>query len=252
MVKGNSYAERMPAPERTSNAAVLAAARSLVEEFGPAGLTMQAVADRVGVRPPSLYKRVRDRDELVRRVVTATVEELGARLAAVAAVQEPAATVESTAAITPDAAVAALDAAAPVSASPTAALASAEPAPPAGVSTSTAPHSDQDARRLLATLARALRAFAHEHPACFSLALGPLTPAQRPPVELLQRASAPVLTVASQLTGPAHALHAARTLTAWANGFLLMELAGSFRLGGEVDAAYEWGLQRVIASIGPE
>ena len=46
---------------------------------------MQAVADRVGVRAPSLYKRVRNRRELVALIAEATVRELGDRLDAAAA-----------------------------------------------------------------------------------------------------------------------------------------------------------------------
>ena len=43
---------------------------------------MQAIAERVGVRAPSLYKRVRDRDALLRLIAEATIDELGDRLAA--------------------------------------------------------------------------------------------------------------------------------------------------------------------------
>jgi AcrR family transcriptional regulator len=73
----------VPAPERTSLDAIVAAGREVLEADGLAGLTMQAVAVRVGVRAPSLYKRVAGRDDLVRLVTAATVEALGARLAAV-------------------------------------------------------------------------------------------------------------------------------------------------------------------------
>ncbi|WP_412159619.1 helix-turn-helix domain-containing protein, partial [Pantoea sp. SIMBA_079] len=54
----------MPTPEKTSRTAIVAAGRVLIESGGLDGLTMQAVAERVGVRAPSLYKRVRDRREL--------------------------------------------------------------------------------------------------------------------------------------------------------------------------------------------
>ncbi len=70
----------MPTPERTSLDAIIDAGRALLEADGLDGLTMQAVADRVGVRAPSLYKRVRNRDELIARIAEATLQELSERL----------------------------------------------------------------------------------------------------------------------------------------------------------------------------
>jgi AcrR family transcriptional regulator len=43
---------------------ILDAALDLLEEHGPEGLTMRAVAGRVGVKAPSLYKHFPDKDEL--------------------------------------------------------------------------------------------------------------------------------------------------------------------------------------------
>ncbi len=50
----------MPTPERTSLAEIVTQAARLLESGGPAAVTMQAVAAAVGVKAPSLYKRVRD------------------------------------------------------------------------------------------------------------------------------------------------------------------------------------------------
>lgn len=72
----------MPTPERTSLAEIIDAGRGILEEGGPAKLTMQAVAERVGVRAPSLYKRVRDRDALLTLVAQATAQDLATRLEA--------------------------------------------------------------------------------------------------------------------------------------------------------------------------
>jgi len=36
---------------------------------------------------------------------------------------------------------------------------------------------------------------------------------------------------------------------AWAHGFVSMELAGMFRLGGDVDAAYAEGIEAILAGI---
>lgn len=46
---------------------------------------------------------------------------------------------------------------------------------------------------------------------------------------------------AASLAGPEHALESARLVVAWAHGFVSMELAGAFRLGGNVDTAFALG-----------
>src|SRR5690606_14035453 len=185
----------MPAPERTTTEAIVAAGREIVEDGGLDALTMQAVARRVGVRAPSLYKRVRDRDELIRRIVEATADDLGERLRAAAK------------------------------------------------------RAGDDPRDVLVALAHDLRTFAHERPHGYRLIFGPLPPGGRPDRDVLARASAPVLEAVQQLAGEEHALEAARTVTAWANGFLCMELAGAFRLGGDLDRAYAWGITTLVDAI---
>lgn len=183
----------MPTPDRTSLEDIIGAARDILESEGLARLTMQAVADRVGVRAPSLYKRVRSRGDLIRLVGEATLHDLGERLHAVG--------------------------------------------------------SSADARTDLAKLARAFRAFAHARPAGYRLILGwgPETSSLAP--DSLARASAPVLRVAAELAGPEHALEAARLVTAWANGFISMELAGAFQLGGDIELAYEYGIARLTDAL---
>lgn len=174
----------MPAPERTSFAEIVEAGRAILEQHGLAGLTMQSVAARVGVRAPSLYKRVRDRDALVTAVAEATVEELTRRFEA----------------------------------------------------------SD----RSLEALARTYRAFAHERPEGFRLMFA--APA---PQDALDRGAATIVRSAGMLAGEEHALEAARLVTAWATGFIHMELAGAFRLGGDVDDAFEYGLAALRRGLRP-
>lgn len=172
----------MPAPERTSYPAIITAAREILEENGPAGLTMNAVAARVGVRAPSLYKRVKDRDALVAAVAEAVVDELATRL--------------------------------------------------------------ENGGEDLESLAAAYRAHAFAHPEGFRLMFTAFAP-----LASLDRAAAPVIRAASVLVGEAEALDAARLFTAWATGFLQMELSGAFRLGGDVNQAFDYGLRSIIAGL---
>jgi len=186
MASVNSYTERMPTPDRTSLEAIVLAASALLENEGLAGLTMNAVADRVGVRAPSLYKRVTSRDRLIQLVAEATLTDLAGRLA------------HETSAV---------------------------------------------------DVANGLRTFGHERPAAFQLVMtpGPGTPGADD--AFAATASESILRVAGELAGPDHALEAARTLTAWATGFISMELNGRFKLGGDVERAWEFGVTRIVAAI---
>ncbi|GAA4235376.1 TetR/AcrR family transcriptional regulator [Actinomadura meridiana] len=165
----------MPTPEKTSFAEIVAAGRDLLEVGGQRQLTMQSVAERVGVRAPSLYKHVSNRAALLAAVAEATIDDLAVRL--------------------------------------------------------------ESADGSIEGMARGYRQFAQSWPEGFRLMLA----AEAPP-ETLARAAAPVLRASRELVGDEEALEAARLVTAWATGFIEMELNGSFRLGGDVDRAFEYGL----------
>lgn len=184
----NSYTKKMPTPDRTSLDAIVSAACDILEHDGLPGLTMQAVAHRVGVRAPSLYKRVENRDQLIQLVAEATLAELTARV---------------------------------------------------GATTS------------FSHLANAFRAFGHERPAAFQLVMMPGAGVPVSGGDFGAAASEPILRVAREMAGEEHALEAARTLTAWAAGFISMELNGGFRLGGDVDDAWEYGVARIVQAIRP-
>src|SRR5690349_9783745 len=63
-----------------SPAAVVEAATALVDEHGPAALTLAAVAGRTGVATPSLYKHVPSLAELRRLLALRVLAELTDRL----------------------------------------------------------------------------------------------------------------------------------------------------------------------------
>lgn len=183
----------MPTRPRTSTPSIVAAARHILESQGLEALTMHAVARAVGVRGPSLYKRVQDRSELMRLVANDLLRELGARLD--------------------------------------------------GMIQGDTPREDVRA------MACEYRAFAHANPRAYALLFSPVPEEWRVDQEINQRVSGLLLRSVAQLAGERDTLPAARMVVAWLHGFVSMELAGSFRLGGQVDVAYEYALERITAAI---
>lgn len=183
----------MPTPARTSIDAIVAAGRAILDAEGLDGLTMARVAVAVGVRPPSLYKRVEDRGALVRLIANDVASELTVELE--------------------DAAV------------------------------------RGDPKTKLRAIAGAFRGWALAHPEAFHLLFDRRPEGERIDPEVNVRSASALLRATAELAGEPDALPAARTFVAWANGFLSMELAGAFRLGGNVDEAFEYGVERLTRAI---
>jgi AcrR family transcriptional regulator len=182
-----------PARARTSVDAIVAAGRELLDQGGLDAVTMQAVAERVAVRAPSLYKRLPSRAALIAAIGAAAVDDLAGRIAPLAADPDPA-----------------------------------------------------DAIRRMAS---AVRAFAHANPRAYELIFLSQPDDARPPAERTAAASAPVLAAVERLVGRERALDAARLVTAFTHGFVSMELNGAFRLGGDVDEGFRYGMDRLIAAL---
>lgn len=101
----------------------------------------------------------------------------------------------------------------------------------------------------LEALARTFRDFAINQAESYRLLFAPIPDEWRPDPSALARASEPVLRTTEALVGPDHALDAARFVTAWAHGFMTMELAGAFRLQGDLEGAFSFGITRLAAAL---
>jgi len=79
------------APERLSPRAreIVAAARELLEQEGPEALSMRRVADRLGIRAPSIYKHLPGKQTLENALVSDGFEELAAAFAPASATLDP-------------------------------------------------------------------------------------------------------------------------------------------------------------------
>ena len=66
----------MGRPPQISRPAIVEASLAIADERGLAGLTMHAVAQRLGVTPMALYRHVDDKADLLDSVVEALLTEL--------------------------------------------------------------------------------------------------------------------------------------------------------------------------------
>jgi AcrR family transcriptional regulator len=139
---------------------VVVAARRLLEEEGAGALTMRRLAERLGIKAPSLYKHLPDKTALEAAIIATGFEEAAARFEAAV---EGATTGDPTT---------------------------------SGAATRGAAQGDAAADGAVAALAAAYRAFALAHPHLYRLMHdGPL-PRQHLPAGVEERAAAPVLRVA--------------------------------------------------------
>jgi AcrR family transcriptional regulator len=181
----------VPAKPKTSHTDIIRAALELINEAGADELSMLAVAEKVGVRGPSLYKHFEDRAALLRAVETHLFEALGTEL------------------------------------------------------TEAAEKGSSSAKQMAFTY----RAFAKRNPQAYALMFVSALPEDEA-LAANQAAAKPVMEALYGLLGDADAtLSAARALTAFCHGFVSMELAGAFRLGGDIEKAFTEGVETVLAGI---
>jgi AcrR family transcriptional regulator len=182
-----------PARARTSLLEIVTAGRELLEAGGLDAVTMLAVAERVGVRAPSLYKWLPNRAALIASIASAALHDLEQQLSPFV--------------------------------------------------------SDPDPVMGLRSVADAFRAFAHANPRTYGLLFMDLPAGARPPAEDNLLAAAPLLALTERLVGPDRNLEAARLMTAFAHGFVSMELSGAFQLGGDVDEAFRYGVDVLVGAL---
>ena len=105
-----------------------------------------------------------------------------------------------------------------------------------------------DPRADLRAAAHAYRAFVHANPNGYALLFARLGPGLEPDPAALAEVARPLIVSMGRLVGEERALSAARTFVSWAHGFVSMELAGAFRLGGDLDEAFAAGLDTILGT----
>ncbi len=183
----------MSAPAKTSDREICEAVRRLLEIQGEAGLSMQAVAEAVGIRAPSLYKRFADRADLLSAAARHALEELEELLGD----------------------------------------------PPGGLET----------YESLERMAHTYRKFAKRNPRTYALIFSETLAAREDLLSARQASAEALLALLVSAVGKEAALPAARLLVSYLHGFLSMELAKTFRFGGNVQEAFQYGLTKVLDSL---
>jgi AcrR family transcriptional regulator len=183
---------------------VVAAGRRLLEEEGPEALTMRRLAERLGIRAPSLYKHLPDKAALEAAIIATGFEEAAARF---------------------EAAVEGATTGGPTTGGPAS----------GGPTTGGVAGGGAAAGGAVVALAAAYREFALAHPHLYRLMHdGPL-PRQHLPAGVEERAAAPVLRIAGSRAR-------ARALWAFAHGMVMLELDQRFPADADLDAAWEAGI----------
>nr|WP_206313812.1 TetR/AcrR family transcriptional regulator [Streptomyces coryli] len=156
---------------------IVGAARELLEKEGEDALTMRRIADRIGVKAPSLYKHFPDKTAVEVELMAILLEEMAAALEAA-------------------------EAAAPGS---------------------------------LEALFEAYRGYAVAHPGLYRLGTQKPLPRESLPAGLEERAAAPLFRELGLDE------HTGRAAWAFAHGMVVLELAGRFPDGADLDEAWRVG-----------
>ena len=183
---------------------VVLAARRLLEEEGAGALTMRRLAERLGIKAPSLYKHLPDKTALEAAIIATGFEEAAARFEA------------------------AVDGA--TTGGPTTGGTSTGSVAGGGVAGGGAA-----AGGAVAALAAAYREFALAHPHLYRLMHNGPLPRHHLPAGVEDRAAAPVLRVTGSRAR-------ARALWAFAHGMVMLELDQRFPADADLDAAWEAGI----------
>jgi AcrR family transcriptional regulator len=94
-------------------------------------------------------------------------------------------------------------------------------------------------RDQITAMLHAYRAFAHEYPATYGLAFTNTIADLRGDPDQAEQSALPLQALMAQITGEADSLAALRGAMALAHGFVMLELSGQFRRGGDLNEAFD-------------
>jgi AcrR family transcriptional regulator len=173
----------VPYPAQVNRETIIEKARELIEAHGVDQLSLNALANELGIKAPSLYHHFQNKTALLRGVNEATAAAL------VGAIRE------------------AID-------------------------------TSSDTHDKITALFHAYRAFAHAHPLTYGLVFTNTIAELRGDPEQAVQLALPLHGLMAEIAGEADSLAALRGAWALLHGFVMLELAGQFRRGGDLDKAF--------------
>jgi len=103
-----------------------------------------------------------------------------------------------------------------------------------------------DPKTRLLVMANAYRSFAHSYPVTYMLAFMNPAPEHRLDEALAERMVLPLQDIVAELTGPEASLLALRGLWSLVHGFVILELGGQFRRGGDLSTVYTQAVEAYL------
>jgi AcrR family transcriptional regulator len=211
---------------------LVAAGRQLLEEEGPGALTMRRLADRVGIRAPSLYKHLPDKAALEAAIIATGLEEAAAAFekAVEGADHRRGQRTGEDAGREPSEGGEGSGTGAGGGIGTVAGEAAGK-----GVGTVAGEAAGNGADAALTALATAYRRFALEHPHLYRLMNNGPLPREHLPPGLEERTAAPLLRAAGSQAR-------ARAVWAFAHGMVMLELDHRFPPDADLDTAWQAGI----------
>jgi AcrR family transcriptional regulator len=180
-----------PYPSQVNRDGIIQKARELIESEGYERLTLNILAEALGVRAPSLYRYFKSKTELLQAVNTVTIEQLiSAQHKAIEAI-------------------------------PT----------------------EADAVEQFRAMAMAYREFAFAHPIAYSLAFNSTQPELRIDEHHAEALILPIQAIMAKISGEEESLTALRGALALIHGFVMLELTGQLRRGGDLSEAFRRSIE---------
>lgn len=184
----------MPYPTQITLEAILDLTREMIEAEGVDQLSLNKLSKALGVKTPSLYRYIKNRNDLLQLVI----EDV---LAGLYEAMQPAL------------------------------------------------QTDGSAHDRLLAIAQAYRAYAHANPIAYGLAFTNTIPELRPDPERQVQLILVYQGLIAQITGEENSLTALRGFLALLHGFVMLEIAGQLRRGGDLDEAFFQSVQSYLRGL---